>query len=113
MPYFDYNATTPPLPAALAAARETAEQAGHKPSSPYRASASAHALLDEARYQRYWNPGSSKAAYKDRGAVTHAAQGVCDGRSNFVNHGAESRSQAQARSHTRQGKCRQVVLPNW
>src|ERR1700679_3056761 len=49
MPYFDYNATTPPHPAALAAWRETAEQAWHNPSSPYRAAARAHALLEEAR----------------------------------------------------------------
>ncbi|MGA2052584.1 MAG: aminotransferase class V-fold PLP-dependent enzyme [Opitutales bacterium] len=49
MPYFDYNATTPMHPAALEAWRETAEQAWHNPSSPYRAAARAHALLEDAR----------------------------------------------------------------
>ncbi|HTB62493.1 MAG TPA: aminotransferase class V-fold PLP-dependent enzyme, partial [Opitutales bacterium] len=51
MPYFDYNATTPPHPAALVAAHETAGQAWHNPSSPYRAAARAHALLEESREQ--------------------------------------------------------------
>jgi cysteine desulfurase len=49
MSYFDFNATTPIHPAALAAWVETAEQAWHNPSSPYRAAARAHALLEEAR----------------------------------------------------------------
>jgi cysteine desulfurase len=49
MPYFDYNATTPPHPAAMAAGNALAAEAWHNPSSPYRAAARAHALMEEAR----------------------------------------------------------------
>ncbi len=49
MPYFDYNATAPLHPTALATWREAAEHGWHNPSSPYRAAARAHALLEQAR----------------------------------------------------------------
>jgi cysteine desulfurase len=49
MPYFDHNATTPMGPAGREAWLRAADEAWHNPSSPYRASARVHRLLDEAR----------------------------------------------------------------
>lgn len=49
VPYFDYNATTPMRPEALAAWQEAQEKYWHNPSSPYRASAAARLKLDECR----------------------------------------------------------------
>lgn len=47
--YFDANATTPLRPEARAAWLEAADAHWHNPSSPYRASAEAHARLERAR----------------------------------------------------------------
>lgn len=49
MPYFDHNATTPLSPEAGNALAKALENAWHNPSSPYRASARVHRLLEEAR----------------------------------------------------------------
>ncbi len=72
MPYFDYNATTPPHPAALAAWRETAEQCWHNPSSPYRAAGRAHAWLEEAREQLATLLGGSPENYVFTSGATEA-----------------------------------------
>jgi len=76
MPYFDYNATTPPHPAALAAWRETAEQFWHNPSSPYRAAARAHALMEEAREQLAALVGGSPENYVFTSGATEANNAV-------------------------------------
>ncbi len=47
--YFDYNATTPPLPEVLACYRETAEQKWGNPSSLYRLGQTAKHALEAAR----------------------------------------------------------------
>ncbi|MFW5698915.1 MAG: aminotransferase class V-fold PLP-dependent enzyme, partial [Planctomycetota bacterium] len=47
--YFDFNATTPLLPAARAALIEALEGGWQNPSSPYAAAAGVHARLDAAR----------------------------------------------------------------
>ena len=49
MPYFDHNATTPLVPDAGNALAKALKDAWHNPSSPYRASARVHRLLEEAR----------------------------------------------------------------
>lgn len=72
MPYFDYNATTPPLPAALAAARDVQEEAWHNPSSPYRAAAKAHALLEECREQFAAGIGGEPENYVFTSGATEA-----------------------------------------
>ncbi len=76
MPYFDYNATTPMHPAALAAWRETAEQAWHNPSSPYRAAARAHALLEEARERLAAVIGGAAEDYVFTSGATEANNAV-------------------------------------
>jgi cysteine desulfurase len=76
MPYFDYNATTPPLPDALAIAQETAAQAWHNPSSPYRAAARAHALLEEAREQLAGLVGGDAKNYIFTSGATEANNAV-------------------------------------
>jgi cysteine desulfurase len=76
MPYFDYNATTPPHPAALAVAHETAERAWHNPSSPYRAAARAHALLEESREQLASLLGGGPQNYVFTSGATEANNAV-------------------------------------
>jgi cysteine desulfurase len=76
MPYFDHNATTPPHPAALAAQRETAEQSWHNPSSPYRAAARAHALLEAAREELAALLGGQPGEYVFTSGATEANNAV-------------------------------------
>jgi len=76
MPYFDYNATTPPSPAALAAEREISEQAWHNPSSPYRAAARAHALLEDARERLAALVGGAAKDYVFTSGATEANNAV-------------------------------------
>jgi cysteine desulfurase len=76
MSYFDHNATTPPHPAALAVGRETAEQSWHNPSSPYRAAARAHALLEEAREQLAALFGGAPEQYIFTAGATEANNAV-------------------------------------
>lgn len=51
MPYFDYNATTPLLPAAREVWLRAHDEHWHNPSSPYRDAAKAKIRLDNARDQ--------------------------------------------------------------
>lgn len=51
MPYFDHNATTPLFPVAREAWINAVEDAWQNPSSPYRASARVHRLLEDARHR--------------------------------------------------------------
>jgi cysteine desulfurase len=76
MPYFDYNATTPLHPAALEAWRETTAQAWHNPSSPYRAAARAHALIEEAREQLAALAGGTPRNYVFTAGATEANNAV-------------------------------------
>jgi cysteine desulfurase len=76
MPYFDFNATTPLHPAAFAAWRETTEQAWQNPSSPYRAAARAHALLEDARERLATLLGGDAEDYVFTSGATEANNAV-------------------------------------
>lgn len=76
MPYFDHNATTPPHPATLAVGRETAEESWHNPSSPYRAAARAHALLETAREELAALLGGGPEEYVFTSGATEANNAV-------------------------------------
>ncbi|HVU37255.1 MAG TPA: cysteine desulfurase family protein [Opitutales bacterium] len=76
MPYFDYNATTPPAAAALQAARLVSEQAWHNPSSPYRTGAQAHILLELARENLATLLGAAPEEYVFTSGATEANNAV-------------------------------------
>jgi len=78
MPYFDYNATTPLHPAALAVWLETAGQAWHNPSSPYRSAAHAHALLEEARERLAAVAGGAPEDYVFTSGATESNNALFD-----------------------------------
>ena len=88
MPYFDTNATTPPSPAALAAEREISEQAWHNPSSPYRAAARAHALLEDARERLATLVGGNAKDYVFNSGATEANNAVLAHAANVTSAGA-------------------------
>lgn len=76
MPYFDHNATTPLLPAARAAWLEAADTAWHNPSSPYRASARVHRLLESARARIAAIVGSAPESIVFNSGATEANNAV-------------------------------------